>query len=300
MATLDEDRINDKLRGSLAELIFELLHGELGCFVFRTGQEYLYKHLFEFANLKKSIQHTRYSTIDMKNIMEIWGHTQLSESVLNKDNAIKTIKQLRFKHSQLAQRLSSSPDFTIITPAGNIHQFEVKYRYDGRLTEDENKKYLKHHKYAFLFIVMSTEPYIKILGPRHNHGDVESVAKWVVHEYRDILWKKAAAIVAETLKTTSEELVKRALEGDIPIEMDNAIQQLERNEEIRNQVIDTALERFEESHVPTSFYVELEEDDGSIRLESDETTLLWKDVLVYQTNKLNKYKSIVKEWFSLH
>ena len=53
----EEDYIDRKLTGSLAEQLFELLHFEIGCRVFRTGHEFLYPDLFNLANLKKRLHH---------------------------------------------------------------------------------------------------------------------------------------------------------------------------------------------------------------------------------------------------
>src|SRR3989344_1411906 len=64
----EEDYIDRKLKGSLAEQLFELLHSELKCFILRTGQEVLYPNLLQIANLKKKVHHKLVKNEDINRI----------------------------------------------------------------------------------------------------------------------------------------------------------------------------------------------------------------------------------------
>lgn len=77
----------------------------------------------------------------------------------------RVIGKWRFEKSTTGSVLASSPDFTIIAPSGCIEQFEVKFRSDGELSEEEKGKYLKRNAMPNIFIIMTKEPYIKILKP---------------------------------------------------------------------------------------------------------------------------------------
>ena len=108
----EEDYIDRKLAGSLAEQLFELLHFEIGCRVFRTGHEFLYPDLFNLANLKKRLHHKAVLEKDIEyfSILEKKGGLHINKN--------KIISQERFQKRKAGTTLAKSPDFTIITPLG--------------------------------------------------------------------------------------------------------------------------------------------------------------------------------------
>src|SRR3989344_5552464 len=162
----EKEYIKNKLKGSLAETIFELLHLELGCQVYRTGHEFLYPHLFLIANTKKKITHRFFKEGDYYDMFESdidedrkkmldeefvkrYGEEEAEKEV--KEFLKRIIGKWRFEKSTTGSVLASSPDFTIITPSGCIEEFEVKFRSNGELTNEEKKRYLKRDAMPSLF-----------------------------------------------------------------------------------------------------------------------------------------------------
>lgn len=151
----DADRIRNNIKGSMAETIFELIHLELGCQVYRTGQEFLYPNLFQIANTKKRLAHQILVDEDIKSFKEKFGATD--------EIAHRSVIYERFRKSLLPTLLSSNPDFTIIDRYGNIHQYEVKFRTNGKLSEEQTKKYLRKEYPPEIFIVMPKYPYFRLM-----------------------------------------------------------------------------------------------------------------------------------------
>lgn len=173
----ESDYLNNKIKGSIAEQIFELLHMELDCQVFRTGQEFLYPHLFNLARIKKKQHHQMFKEDDLKHFL----------STYDGDFPPNIVGMLRFDRDLDNKRgsgfLASSPDFTIVTPAGNIEQFEVKFRANGVLESLQEKKYAKRDIMPFIFLCMAKEPFIKILSPAvelsKGKRDIDAISKLV-------------------------------------------------------------------------------------------------------------------------
>lgn len=181
----DNIYIKNKLKGCLAETIFELLHFEMGCQVYRTGHEFLYPHLFHLANAKKRDYHEKIKKEFVSNII----NTEKDIGRINaKLRGFKRIEKTRFKKSKIGSTLSSTPDFTIITPLGHILQFEVKYRYNGKLNPSTQKKYLKQtmEESPIIFVVMQKEPYIKIYLPEWDISNKEEYSKMLDFYYKKI------------------------------------------------------------------------------------------------------------------
>lgn len=147
--------LNCRIKGVIAEKIFELLHIELGCQVFRTGQEFLYPSLFSLANEKRIKHHNANYDADLNALKEFGG-----------TNNEKQLIRSRFRKSEAGIALASSPDFTIISHAGKIEQFEVKFRGNGSLSEEDKQRYLKREVPPNIFLVMGVPPFIDILLPR--------------------------------------------------------------------------------------------------------------------------------------
>lgn len=173
---VEEEEIKWRLQGIMAEKIFELLHIEIGCQIFRTGQEFLYPTLLNLANTKKKLYQQKYEEDDYKHLCDTIGEWNVeisrdSDGISPKKETLniapdkKMVAQMRFVRKEAGISLSSSPDFTIITPSGNIEQFEVKYRAKGILSEEEKEKYLFLNPKPYIFIVMKDHPFIKLLEP---------------------------------------------------------------------------------------------------------------------------------------
>lgn len=174
---VEEQQIKRRLQGIMAEKIFELLFTEIGCQVFRTGQEFLYPTLLNLANTKKKFYHEKYKETDYENLCKEMGFTwndggfsldkgewvyDIEREELPEKSDVATI---RFSKRIPGISLATSPDFTIITPSGNMEQVEVKYRSNGELSLDEQQKYLVHIPRPLIFIVMNKPPYIELLVP---------------------------------------------------------------------------------------------------------------------------------------
>lgn len=155
-----EENIKNKIKGTIAEQIFEIIHMELGCQVFKTGQESLFPTLFYLANKKRKGHHLLNKESDINKLKSTFKDPSIDYTQLN-----NMVNNLRFTNSTIAKSIASSPDFTIVTHAGDIYQFEVKYRKDGILSNKDKQKYLNGYKSPFMFILMQKKPYIKILYP---------------------------------------------------------------------------------------------------------------------------------------
>lgn len=132
MGNTPEERM---LAGAQAEKIFQLLHQEIGCTVYRTGTEHLHPHLYDAVSRRR-------------------------KRTNNNQN-----------YTKAAYEAFSNPDFTVITPKGGVAQFEVKYRKNGKLTDDEKIRYLQYHPHAFIFLVCGTKPGFRIFAPYDRMRD---------------------------------------------------------------------------------------------------------------------------------
>lgn len=256
----EEGYIDRKLVGSLAEQLFELLHFEIGCRVFRTGHEFLYPDLFNLANLKKRIYHERFGKKDIE------AYSKFFEM----GTAKEIVGDYRFTKSKVGTTLAKSPDFTIVTPSGNILQTEVKYRYDGELTEEEKEGYLKREAKPDLFVLMGIQPYIKILIPILNFSIEEYIRAFSSLENQ----------LREKYKKEHPNLTEEKLNREFKLKYLS----LEKINELMS-------EHFRDRYI----YIELErKKDNSLRRE---VTGLASDDLVYSKEVLEKYGEIIKKWF---
>jgi len=151
----DKDELSSYIKGALAEKLFELIHLELKCQVYRTGHEHLFPHIFQIANTKKKVSYIK----DHKRDMEEFP-----------DNVIQDLK---FSKDVTGKMLSSSPDFTIISESGVIAQFEVKYRRTGFMFEQDLERYTEFPIKPNIFLFSLNEPHIKILHYTKEKGYYE-------------------------------------------------------------------------------------------------------------------------------
>lgn len=267
MTHYEKEYIQNKLKGSLAEQLFELLYLELGCQVYRTGQEFLYPHLFVLANTKKKIIHKFGKEADYQDIVDFGD--KFLESMkpaevdaeewenMMKDKLKQDIGKTRFEKTITGSNLASSPDFTIVSPSGCIEQFEVKFRRDGQLTDEEKNKYLECK--INLFIIMLKEPYIKILKPKV-----------------DTIFDKLK--LSGKTKDEALDWVLDKFKGKTKEEMSEFMKTLQRV---------SAKERW--------YYKELErENDNSLIFRSSS---LKSEQIIYPRKLLKKYEEIIKKWF---
>ncbi|MCK4647624.1 hypothetical protein KAT24_01690 [Candidatus Pacearchaeota archaeon] len=265
--TYEEEYIQNKLKGSLAEQLFELLHLELGCQVYRTGQEFLYPHLFVLANTKKKIIHKFSREVDYQDLLDFGG--KFIESVkpaevdteewenMMKNKLKQEVGKTRFEKTITGSNLASSPDFTIVSPSGCIEQFEVKFRRDGQLTDEEKNKYLGRN--INLFIIMLKEPYIKILKPKV-----------------DTIFDKLK-LMGKT-KDEAFDWILDNLDG--------------KTKEERFKLMKTLLGVKSKER---EYYKELKrEDDNSLIFRSSS---LKSEQIIYPRKLLKKYEEIIKKWF---
>ena len=184
----NEEYLINCMRGAIAERVFELLHRELYCKVYKTGHEILYPDLLDSINIRKkkklrniseeeiveeaikfeklqreeSLRLNTNLPIDFADVKE----EELTDSMKSfaKDSLIFHITH----RSHLSNLIASNPDFTIVYPDGNIRQFEIKFRSYGELEEKQRNKYLKYHNSSYIFLVTSKSPYIKLLVPKKS------------------------------------------------------------------------------------------------------------------------------------
>lgn len=163
----NEYYLSNHIKGAIAEKLFEMMHLELGCQVFRTGHEHLFPHLFHIANKKKQLFNRYFGGEEIERIRR-----ELKEQDKNysEENHIQPLSELIYMDDKMEKKeseiaLASSSDFTIISPRAEIRQFEVKYRWNGKLEDEQIRKYLSLQYPPFIFIFMSVKPFIKILEP---------------------------------------------------------------------------------------------------------------------------------------
>src|SRR3989338_10320602 len=169
MTLYTEDNIRNRLKGALAEKLFHLVHEEMNCLVFHTGHEFLYPNLLKIANISKK----KYHQFIKNNETEV-----LSKNIgIDKENINELVGKMRFGHTATGLHISHSPDFTIITKQGNIIQFEVKFRKEPKLSEDEKESFVKKYPNAYIFLVSSKMPYISICGQRSDYGQLGTSIK---------------------------------------------------------------------------------------------------------------------------
>lgn len=191
---LEKDEIWNRMKGYWAEKIFELLHLELGCKVYRTGIEYFCPDIYPLSKGKKNKTAREQSLNDYQRYKE---HLEMSkEWMLEIGCTMKDIQPIsfedfwdkRFKQG-LDPQIGSSPDFTIIMPSGVVKQFEVKFRWDGKLTSKDEMKLLRLNPPPFVFVVSKVEPFIKIFEPRLGYvkavikADQQEMAAWLTPDW---------------------------------------------------------------------------------------------------------------------
>ncbi|MDP1693976.1 MAG: hypothetical protein Q8L34_00370 [Candidatus Woesearchaeota archaeon] len=293
MLPFDEIYIENNFRGAVAEKVFELVHRELKIFTFRTGQENLFPNLIDFSNAMRKKHHRYYSDYDVDqyiyqfktppdtlNKEELEEFNRIYINNPNADRVDKSLREfaenevtrLRFQKTTLGLKISSSPDFTVLTPAGKILQFEVKYRANGELSEEQQKKYLTFHPDTFIFLVSSKEPHIRIL--------IAKAPKKEIEEYMVEFSKISKNAFTEFFdKSKSNVSGKEALEKleiqAVEVGMRAAFEKLKERE---------PKARYEE--VPFG-------EDGSIIISLG----LKSERLIYPGEVLSKYSKIIRTFF---
>lgn len=260
--TFEKEYLERKLKGALAEQLFELLHLEMNCQVYRTGHEFLYPHIFQIANTKKKFYHKLFKEQDYQEHLRSFANDfkGTNVSVVGGEDVLKkSVGGLRFKKSIMAGGLASSPDFTIISPSGCIEQFEVKFRFNGELKTEEKNKYLGRDTVPNIFIIMVKKPYLKVLRP----------------------WMRFPSFMKEPSTLDGPFTFLGDEKGKINIKRD-----LEwiKNHEKRTKTKEAL------------FYQELKrEKDGSLIFR---ISPLHSEYLVYSVKLLEKYEKVIQKWFS--
>src|SRR3989344_581648 len=162
MVYFDRKYISGNTKGAIAEKLFELMHLELGCQVFRTGQEHLFPHLFSIAKTKKKVWDLVHGGEELEKLKKYY-----EEEGAPMDCAFMEYFEFKMEKKDHEVALSSFPDFTLISPTAEVRQFEVKYRWNGELEEEQLRKYLGLQYQPIIFIFMSSKPFIKIL--KHHY-----------------------------------------------------------------------------------------------------------------------------------
>ena len=197
----DEKYITGCIRGFLAEKIFELIHLELRCQIYRTGVEHLYPHLYELSKGKKKTTQRHKSDVDVELLKYVYERLavrrekegNLTDAKKYRNKSYKDLEdeiaKIRFgvNDKELfnidhSHNLYKSPDFTIVTSAGIVYQFEIKYRYNGELSEEDKNKYLASDMPPLIFLIMNQEPYIKILAAGGDKFNLSNDARFLAEE----------------------------------------------------------------------------------------------------------------------
>lgn len=251
---LDKDYIKNKIKGSLAEEIFLLMHIEMGCQVYRTGHEFMFPFLFEQANKKRKDHHSLFKEEDKSDV-----------PLALESNAEDEVKNIRFGNTKWGTNISSSPDFTIITPSGMILQFEVKYRSNGHLRAKELEKYGSMSPAPFIFLLMKDKPYFKILSP-----------KFVIEFDKDIQDK------------LGREMHPHNDQGLIKLAMDKlSVEEFNRFKRNLTDVQSKSISYIGE--------IQINNEDESIRLMLPSG--LSSDYLIYPSDVVKKYSEIIRECY---
>lgn len=174
MTVYKENEIENKLKGAIAERIFELFHSELNCIVYKTGQEILYPHLFDVANVKKNYYHNKNYYKSLKAMR--WDKDSPYKNMSEKE-ARNFLDKLRTENTATSEKISSTPDYTVITPKGRVIQFEVKFRKSGELSDEEMEKYKQQHPDTLIFLICPEEPCISVL---EYSVDIETANKIIM------------------------------------------------------------------------------------------------------------------------
>lgn len=203
------ERLDDKIKGNIAETIFEKIHIKLGCQVYRTGQEFLYPHINKAISEKRTKHHQKTRDEILKNetkryeefkksgksFPDFFGFPQEIKEMISPNDTVlppdeKSLGQVRFQQIRKERLLFANPDFTIITPSGDIIYYEVKYRSKIEdLKISELYKYLDMDIKPNIFVVTRDEPHIHIIKPFIRDEDESSdpskkldvLQKWAIN-----------------------------------------------------------------------------------------------------------------------
>jgi len=213
--------IINRVNGAIAEKLFELMHLELGCHVVKTGQEILYPNLFSLAYRMKKVHHSKFITSDIMTLAE--GDSMLSK--LNMGTLDDSIWRQRSRKKLSQEILESVQDFTIITPAGNICPYEVKFRKNGTLSTSLKKKYIRTGLEPLIFLVSPGKPYIQIFEARRqvsqsidnaaqkyatDKTNKSGVIRTYVNSYNEYIQKKVKPRYAPLQKLPDDSLLTHA------------------------------------------------------------------------------------------
>lgn len=128
-----------KIKGVIAETIFELLFRDLGFFVMRLGQEHTVNPL-----------------------------TQLEKFVISCGGSFNLKRRIHSKERHPIHFISELPDFAIVDKNGDLHLVEVRFRErfirdDGTLW-DKDFNFFTNHENEIMFIISSDEDVSFSLG----------------------------------------------------------------------------------------------------------------------------------------
>lgn len=282
MTYRDPDKLRkDKLVGSMAEVLFETLHQQdLGCQVYRTGTEFLYPHLYELMKLTKN-QHHHYRGAKFEDLTELKKIApSFPEDVLK-----KLIESKRFSQKLIEKELYSAPDFTIITRAGIIIQFEVKYRANGNLEREYIKRYARNHPFSCIFLFMDKPPYMRIWAPRIEDFYTREVMR---------LWQIASMITKNGVPANRKPIEQSFLElfpppDEMPEEdVISGLSDMDLNDLIEQIA-------YYRARINGNYQIIEPDTNGEIQLNM---SALKSDVLVYPKELIDKYAQLIKNWLA--
>jgi len=182
----------------------------------------------------------------------------------------------RMQHRpKFTRKMASSPDLTVISPFGDIIQYEVKYRTKGNISASEIRKYLELHPGCNLFLVTPKKPYIRIFRCERNRHEEEKI----FDKAYELENKKIHKLVADRNPDSQEEYMKLLQDKDI---VNHGVKV--RTDYIENNYKNSQLE-----------FQELTKDkDGNLILKFDKYSENRLPLLTYPTDLLEKYGNIIR------
>jgi hypothetical protein len=286
---LDEKQILSRLKGAFAEKLFELIHIEMGCEVYRTGHELVFPHLFDLANFKRKSYHFVNGETDLQIENENRKKMYELEKEMNPHWKVpgpfyltsNSLKQARLHPVPELQLLAAMPDFTVISATGLIFQFEVKFRKHSKLEPEEIDKYLRLSNKPFIFLISSEPPHIRIFDAVSDDPDWGFTEGSLAEKRGDEISNLAYDLATEHLRTVG----KPYNEND------------EKSVKFHDDYgwhVRLALCNYRYEEVLPDEFGDIRIGYSGVRYNASE---LVTDLLVYRKNILEKYSKIIISYF---
>lgn len=277
-----ESELNRRIKGSIAEKIFHLLHSDMNCIVYNSGHEYLFPNLIITANVSKKIWNKNYIHYEAGIVSR---YTDIPEKFV-KDY----INKLRLSFADSGFKVATIPDFVIVTYKGNILEFEVKYREDGKLTDDDKFNIINKYPKAIIFLVSAVPPYISFHKvERIKFGTIEEMKEHDNKYNTPIVIPCGTEETEEQFKVKIYQLLqeKKITESDEDFYF-NILYDYHVNRHFNSE--NSKIKDYKSTGM--DIYKLPENDDGAITVFSSTTN----DFFEYPMSILNKYKKLVTKW----